>query len=84
MISFESDYIEGAHEEILKRLTETNMEQLSGYGADKYCESAKAKIKAACKCPEADVWFITGGTQTATRPTTPSRTRIPSVPSWMN
>ena len=64
MISFESDYIEGAHEEILKRLTETNMEQLSGYGADKYCESAKAKIKAACKCPEADVWFITGGTQT--------------------
>lgn len=64
MISFESDYIEGAHEEILKRLTETNMEQLSGYGADKYCESAKAKIKAACKCPDADVWFITGGTQT--------------------
>ena len=45
MISFESDYIEGAHEEILKRLTETNMEQLSGYGADKYCESAKAKIE---------------------------------------
>ena len=45
MISFESDYTEGAHEEILKRLCETNLEQLSGYGADKYCDSAKEKIK---------------------------------------
>ena len=63
MISFESDYIMGAHPEILKRLTETNFEAVSGYGADKYCESAKEKIKVACACPEADVWFLVGGTQ---------------------
>ena len=41
MISFESDYIAGAHPEVLRRLVETNLECLSGYGSDKYCESAK-------------------------------------------
>jgi threonine aldolase len=54
----------GAHPEILKRLAETNFEAASGYGSDKYCASAKAKIAAACGCPDADVWFIVGGTQT--------------------
>jgi len=63
MISFESDYIIGAHPEILRRLTETNFEPLTGYGVDKYCSSAKEKIKAACKCENADVWFLVGGTQ---------------------
>lgn len=64
MISFESDYTEGAHEEILKKLCETNLEQLSGYGADKYCDSAKEKIKKVCGCPDAEVFFLVGGTQT--------------------
>ena len=45
MISFESDYIEGAHEKILKRLLETNFEQLPGYGEDIYTKRAKEKIK---------------------------------------
>lgn len=64
MLSFESDYIAGAHPEILKRLTETNLESLSGYGNDIYCASAKEKIKKACECPEAEVEFLVGGTQT--------------------
>lgn len=64
MISFENDYIVGAHPLILKRLVETNLENLSGYGTDRYCESAKEKIRIACKCPEADVEFLVGGTQT--------------------
>lgn len=64
MFSFECDYAEGAHEKILKRLLETNMEQLPGYGEDHYCQSAKEKIREACGCPQADVWFVTGGTQT--------------------
>lgn len=64
MLSFESDYIQGAHEKILQRLTETNRESLSGYGSDRYCESAKAKIRQACDCEEAEVFFLTGGTQT--------------------
>lgn len=64
MISFESDYIAGAHPLILKRLTETNLETLSGYGTDIYCERAREKIRNACDCPDANVEFLTGGTQT--------------------
>lgn len=64
MISFTCDYSEGAHPKILERLLETNLEQLPGYGVDPYCESAKAKIRAACETPEADIYFLVGGTQT--------------------
>jgi threonine aldolase len=64
MLSFVCDYLEGAHPKILERLSETNMEQLPGYGSDRYCESAKEKIRAATGCPEADIYFLAGGTQT--------------------
>lgn len=64
MLSFECDYLEGTHEAILDRLIKTNNEQLSGYGVDKYSESAKEKIKSACGCPDADVFLLVGGTQT--------------------
>ena len=63
MVSFESDYIAGAHPEILKRLEETNLEPLSGYGTDPYCERAKEKIRQACGLETAEVEFLTGGTQ---------------------
>ena len=64
MITFESDYTEGAHIKILEKLIQTNLEPLSGYGEDKYCASAKEKIKEACQCPDAEVFFLVGGTQT--------------------
>ena len=64
MVSFECDYNNGACPQILKRLLETNDEALPGYGADRYSESAKEKIRAACGCPKADVELIAGGTQT--------------------
>jgi len=64
MISFESDYIEGACPEILDRLVKTNLEQTPGYGLDPFCESAKAKIREAFALPDADVFFLVGGTQT--------------------
>lgn len=64
MLSFECDYAEGALEEILQRLSETNRESVPGYGADPYCESAKQKIKKACQCEDAQVYLLTGGTQT--------------------
>lgn len=64
MLSFTCDYTQGAHPKILERLLETNMEKLPGYGNDHFCESAKEKIKKACGCPDAEVWFLTGGTQT--------------------
>ena len=64
MLCFENDYSEGAHPEILEHLIETNMEQLSGYGTDIYCQKAKEKIRNACGMPDAEVFLLTGGTQT--------------------
>lgn len=64
MLWFASDYMEGAHEKILQRFLETNLEKTSGYGTDPYTESAKEKIRKACECPEAEIFFLTGGTQT--------------------
>ena len=56
--------MEGAHPEILRRLAVTNTCKSAGYGLDTYSESAREKIRAACRAPEADVFFLTGGTQT--------------------
>ena len=63
-LGFSSDYMEGAHPRILERLAETNFEQTAGYGLDPYSEAAKAKIRAACAAPDAEVYFLVGGTQT--------------------
>ena len=64
MIRFECDYAEGCCPEIIKKLEKTNMEQTQGYGEDIYCNSAREKIKKICKCPNAEVQFLVGGTQT--------------------
>lgn len=64
MIRFNSDYLEGAHPTILRRLMETNMDQTPGYGEDEYCEQARATIRDLCGAPDADVHFLVGGTQT--------------------
>ncbi len=61
---FKNDYSEGAHSDILRRFSETQMEQLTGYGTDPYCESAQQKIRVACGCETAQVKFVCGGTQT--------------------
>lgn len=63
-LSFASDYLEGAHPAILRRLAETNLLQTAGYGLDEFSESARNRIRAACGTPEADVFFLVGGTQT--------------------
>lgn len=64
MLYFTNDYSEGAHEKILQRLLDINREKLPGYGSDRYCASAKQKIREACACPQADIYFLAGGTQT--------------------
>lgn len=43
---------------------ETNMEKVPGYGQDPFCDKAKEKIKEACGCPDGEVYFLVGGTQT--------------------
>ncbi len=64
MLYFESDYTEGAHPAVLRRLTETNLVTVKSYGADEFSAAAERKIRAACNAPQADVVFLTGGTQT--------------------
>ena len=64
MITFENDYSCGAHPKVLQRLIETNLIPQPGYGFDCFSESAREKIRAACGCPEAEIWFLSGGTQT--------------------
>ena len=66
MLSFASDYEEGTHPAILKRLCDTNLEKSPGYGSDEYCASAAGKIRAACGAPDAGIYFLGGGTQTNT------------------
>lgn len=64
MISFESDYNNGAHSEILEALIRTNNEKTPGYGSDIYCDTAKMKIAKACGRDDVQVEFLVGGTQT--------------------
>ena len=64
MVSFTSDYNTGAHPEVMKRLIDTNAEAVPGYGADPYCAAAAEKIRTAAGVPGAQVFFLTGGTQT--------------------
>ncbi len=64
MLHFDSDYMEGAHPEILRRLAETNFDQTTGYGSDPYTERARQAVRQACGTPEARVFFLVGGTQT--------------------
>lgn len=64
MVYLECDYNNGCHPAVLEKLTQTNDAPQLGYGFDEYSESAKQKIKAACGRPEADVFFLVGGTQT--------------------
>ena len=64
MILFNCDYSEGAHPSVLQKLSQTNLEQTPGYGADTYCKQAAQQIQKACHAPQADVHFLCGGTQT--------------------
>lgn len=59
-----TDYMEGAHPEVMRRLMETNLEHTTGYGSDQYTQRAKQLIREACGQPEAAVHFLVGGTQT--------------------
>ena len=64
MLHFVNDYTEGACEQILCRLLETNRAPESGYGNDSFTASAKEKIRSAIGIPDAGVYFLVGGTQT--------------------
>jgi len=62
MISFRSDYEEGACAEVLDALVRSNYEKRPGYGEDVYCDRATEKIREKCGCPDAAVYYVVGGT----------------------
>jgi threonine aldolase len=64
MIYFDSDYMAGAHPQVMQSLVESNLEQTTGYGSDAYTAQAAALIRQACDAPQARVHFLVGGTQT--------------------
>lgn len=64
MVHFDSDYMRGAHPQVLRRLLETNLEQTAGYGADSHTQHAAHLILRACGLEEGRVYFLMGGTQT--------------------
>lgn len=64
--SFKNDYSEGFHPQLIKALSESNFDQQQGYGDDIYCEKAKTAIKAKTGNPDADIYFVSGGTQANT------------------
>ena len=64
MLSFASDYTEGAHPKLLEHLAARNLVTLPGYGLDPDTDEAKRKICAACGRDDLQICFLTGGTQT--------------------
>lgn len=64
MIYFRNDYSEGAHPKVLQALVESNLVSTPGYGCDEYCACARELLRERFACPNADVHFLVGGTQT--------------------
>lgn len=63
MIYFDSDYMVGAHPEVMQRLVETNALHTVGYGRDEFTSEARRIILEACGIEHGEVYFLEGGTQ---------------------
>ena len=63
MISFECDYNNGAHPKVLENLVKHNSSKPTPYGFDEFSERAKLKISEAIGMADAQIFFLTGGTQ---------------------
>ncbi|WP_445710258.1 threonine aldolase family protein [Flavobacterium sp.] len=61
--SFKNDYSEGAHESILSALLKTNLNQEDGYGKDSLSNEAIKIIQQKIGNKNADIHFVSGGTQ---------------------
>ena len=64
MLHFDTDYMRGAHPEVMRRLQETNLDQTTGYGTDPHTAHARELILQACGLQQGAVYFLAGGTQT--------------------
>ncbi len=52
------------HPEVLRRFAETNELRSQSYGDDEFSNHARELIRKACEAPEAQIFFLAGGTQT--------------------
>lgn len=64
MYSFQNDYSEGAHPNIIRALETINYHQNNSYGLDEHCENARELIQEALEDFSVNVHFIAGGTLT--------------------
>src|SRR5665647_3621426 len=64
MYSFKNDYSEGAHPRILNALMESNLEQVEGYGEDRFSLEAIELLKQSIGRHDIDIHLLSGGTQT--------------------
>jgi threonine aldolase len=63
-IRLNSDYSEGAHQNIMDALQKTNLEATAGYGSDPYTQEAVHILKNKLQNKDSDVYLFVGGTQT--------------------
>lgn len=63
MALFTNDYMDGIHPEVLRNLLESSKQQQPGYGEDGCCQRAADLIREACGAEDAQVHFLSGGTQ---------------------
>ena len=64
MISFECDYNNGAHPKVLENLVKYNGAKPTPYGFDEFSDRAKERIRETIGMSDAQIFFLTGGTQT--------------------
>lgn len=62
MYLFTNDYSEGCHPAILAALTQNNLTQQPGYGADTFTAQAITLLRAQLEDPTADIHLVAGGT----------------------
>lgn len=63
MYSFENDYSEGAHPQILKAMIDHNLVQQKGYGLDDFTKQACSIMQERLGTNNIDIHFVVGGTQ---------------------
>ena len=63
MYGFINDYSVIAHPNIMKRMSEINLDQHFGYGFDEICKSARHLLRIKIGNPWARIFFVVGGTQ---------------------
>ncbi|MDR1001362.1 MAG: aminotransferase class I/II-fold pyridoxal phosphate-dependent enzyme [Clostridiales bacterium] len=64
MYHFKNDYGMGANPAVLDALISANADICDGYGEDDHCRRAAELIRELCATPNAEIHFLSGGTQT--------------------